>query len=116
MAKKREYYGYAEDTDLFNLVDKLEDIVICVDLQIERKKKLDRKQRQLPRGQLSTWNGDLETYADWKLCMQEMLVYDSERLNLSTLKSQIVGNQIPLILNLLYNVEDMADCFGNPLW
>ena len=43
--------------------------------------------------------------------MQEMLVYDSRRLNLTTLKAQIVGNQKPHILNLLYNVEDLDECW-----
>ena len=52
MAKKCEYYGDADDTELFNLVDKLEEMMIRVDLKIEKKKELDRKQRQLPRGQL----------------------------------------------------------------
>ena len=33
------------------------------------------------------------------------------RLALSTLKSQIVGNQKPHILNLLYNVEDLDECW-----
>ena len=36
-----------------------------------------------------------------------MLDYDSQRLNLSTLKAQIVDNQKPFIMSLLHNVEDM---------
>ena len=43
--------------------------------------------------------------------MEEMLLYDSESLNLSTLKVQIVGKDKPLIMEFLHNVEDLEEAF-----
>ena len=44
--------------------------------------------------------------------MNDMLIYDSEYLNLSTLKDQIKGKDKTHILNLLFNVESKAEAFS----
>ena len=43
--------------------------------------------------------------------MLDMLCYDIEGLNLSTLKSQITGNNKSQILDYISNVEDVAEAF-----
>ena len=58
-----------------------------------------------------TWSGQLEDYIDFKKSMQEFLCYELEGLNLSTLKTQIVGKDKPLILDYLYNVESIKEAF-----
>ena len=94
------------------LADKLENLIAKIDKKLEDKMILERKTRQLPRGRLLYWDGSVEGYHDFKLQMCDMLTYDSEFLNLSTLKDQIKGKDKTHILNLLFNVEDVAEAFS----
>ena len=57
------------------------------------------------------WSGALEYYVDFKKSMLEMLCYDIQGLNLSTLKAQIVAKDKSTILDYLYNVEDIEKVF-----
>ena len=92
------------------LADKLENLIAKIDKKLEDKKIFERKTRQLPRGKLLFWDGSVESYHDFKLQMTDMLIYDSEYLNLSTLKNQIKGKDRSHILNLLYNVNRSILC------
>ena len=71
----------------------------------------ERQTRQLPRGKLITWNGEVESYHDFKMQMNSFLIYDDEYLNLSTLKDQIKGRDMNHISTLLHNVEDKNEAF-----
>ena len=55
--------------------------------------------------------GNLEDYVSFKRSMLEMLVYDVEDLNLSTLKNQITGKNKEQILDYICNVEDIQEAF-----
>ena len=82
-------YGEAEDEDLNFLEDKLEDLIMQIDQQIEDRRIINRKLKQLPRGEIMTWDCSVESYIDFKRQMTDMLIYDLESLHLSTLKAQI---------------------------
>ena len=47
------------------LEDKLEDLIMQIDQQIEERRIVDRKLRQLPRGEMMTWDGNVESYVDF---------------------------------------------------
>ena len=111
VARKIDLYGDADDEDLNVLLDKMENLVLKIDQKIEDKKMLDRKQRQLPRGKMMTWDGGVESYLDFKRQMMDMLIYDSESLNLSSLKAQIVGKEKNYIMDLLHNVDSKEEAF-----
>ena len=49
-------YGEADDESLNFLEDKLEDLIMQIDQQIEERRIVDRKLRQLPRGEMMTWD------------------------------------------------------------
>ena len=40
-----------------------------------------------------SWDGNVESYVEFRRQMQDMLIYDSESLRLSTLKAQISGKR-----------------------
>jgi hypothetical protein len=88
---KINMYGDADDDDLNFLEEKLEDLIMKIDAQIEERRVVDRKLRQLPRGRIMVWDTGVESYNDFKRQMQDMLIYDSDSLRLSTLKDQIRG-------------------------
>ena len=48
---------------------------------------------------------------DFRTAMHNLLVYDSEYLGLSTLKSQIVGKNKPYIMSLLLNVQKVKEAW-----
>ena len=83
---KISVYGEADDEGLNILEEKLEDQIMKIDQQIEARRVVDRKLKQLPRGKMMNWNCSVETYIDFKRQMKDMLIYDSESLRLSTLK------------------------------
>jgi hypothetical protein len=87
----------------------MESLVLKIDQKIEDKKMVDRKQRQLPRGKMMIWDGGVESYLDFKRQMMDMLIYDSESLNLSTLKGQITGKEKNYIMDLLHNVDSIKE-------
>ena len=93
MAKKIDLHGDADDEDLNFLIDKIQNLIMRIDQKLEDKKVFERKTRQLPRGKLMTWDGTCENYLDFKMQMNDFLIYDSEFLNLSTLKDQICGKE-----------------------
>ena len=66
--------------------------------KLDSAKKRDRKQQQQPKGKLPEWDGMCESYLDFKAAMHDLLVYDSEYLGFSTLKSQIAGKIEPMCL------------------
>ena len=72
--------------------------------ELDRLAKKNRKQHQQPKGKLPEWDGSCESYFDFRTFMHDLLVYDSEYLGLSTLKSQKLGKNKPYILSLLLNV------------
>ena len=80
--------------------------------QIEERRLVDRKLRQLPKGQMMSWDGNVESYVDFRKQMQDMLIYDSESLRLSTLKAQINGKEKSFISDLLYNVDSIEEAFS----
>ena len=80
--------------------------------KLENVKTKERKLRQLPKGKMMVWDTSVESYHDWKHQMQDMLIYDSDTLRLSTLKDQIKGKDNPFINDLLHNVEDLAEAFS----
>ena len=90
----------------------MENLISKIDKKLDDKKVFERKTRQLPRGNLLSWDGSVESYHDFKLQMTDMLIYDSEYLNLSTLKNQIKGKDRNHILNLLHNVESKTEAFS----
>ena len=94
------------------MADRLENLIAKIDKKLEDKMILERKTRQLPRGKLLYWYGEVEGYHDFKLQMLDMLSYDSEYLNLSTLKDQIKGKDKAHIMNFLFNVEDVPEAFS----
>ena len=100
-----------QDQALEALIDNIETLLIEIDSKIEEKKKFSRRQQQLPRGKMMVWTGNLEDYVDFKRSMLEMLVYDVEDLNLSTLKNQITGKNKEQILDYICNVEDIQEAF-----
>ena len=108
---KINVYGDADDEDLSFLEEKLEDLIMKIDAQMEERKVVDRKLRQLPRGRMMTWDTGVESYNDFKRQMQDMLIYDSDSLRLSTLKDQIRGKDKDFIADLLHNVEDLQEAF-----
>ena len=57
------------------------------------------------------WDGMCESYLDFKAAMMDLLVYDSEYLGLSTLKSQIVGENKAYVLSLLINVQKVKEAW-----
>ena len=69
-------------------------------------------QGQRTQGKMMVWDTSVESYHDWKHQMQDMLIYDSDTLRLSTLKEQIKGKDKPFINDLLHNVEDLAEAFS----
>ena len=93
--------GEADDEILNLLEDKFEDLIMQIDQQIEDRRIVDRKLRQLPRGEMMSWDGNVESYVDFRRQMQDMLIYDSESLCLSTLKAQISGKDKSFISDLL---------------
>ena len=68
-------YGEADDDSLNLLEDKLEDLIMQIDQQIEGRRIVDRKLRQLPRGEMMSWDGNVESYVDFRRQMQDMLIY-----------------------------------------
>ena len=98
LIRKLEFYMNPQDQALEELIEEIEAVLIEIGAKIEEKKKLNRKQQQLPRGKMMVWTGNLEDYASFKRCMKEMLVYDISDLNLSTLKNQITGKNKEQIL------------------
>ena len=98
IANKIDLHVDAKDEDLNFLVEKLESLVTR---KLEEKKVFERKTRKLPRGKLITWDVAVEGYHDFKMQMDNMLIYNCEYLNLSTLKDQIRGKDKNYILNLL---------------
>ena len=96
-------YGEADDEDLNFLDDKLEDLMMQIDHQIEDRV-IDRKLKQLPRGEMMTRDCSVESYIDFKRQMTDMLIHDSESLHPSTLKAKIRGKDKPFIEDLIYNV------------
>ena len=111
VARKIDLYGDADDEGLNFLLEKMESLVLKIDRKIEDKKMLDRKQRQLPRGKMMTWDGGVESYLDFERQMMDMLIYDSESLNLSSLKAQIVGKEKNYTMDLLHNVDSKEEAF-----
>ena len=105
-------YRESDDVDLNFLEDKLEDLIMQIDQQIEERRVIDRKLKQLPRREMMTWDGNVESYVDFKRQMTDMLIYDSESLNLSILKAQIYGKDKPFIEDLLYNLDSIAEAFS----
>ena len=83
-----------------------------IDQEIEDRRIVDRKLRLLPRGEMISWNGNVESYVDFRRQMQDMLIYDSESLRLSTLKAQISGKEQSFISDLLYNVDSIEEAFS----
>ena len=59
-----------------------------------------------------SWDGNVESYVDFRRQMQDMLIYDSESLRLSTLKAQINGKEKSFISDLLYNVDSIEEAFS----
>ena len=104
VANKIEIYDDADDIKLNFLVDKLENLITKID-----KKVFERKTRQLPRGNLLFWDGSVEKYHDFKLQMTNMLIYDSEYLNLSTLTNQI---KFILMNNISDHYKILLMCTG----
>ena len=94
------------------LEDKFEDLIMQIDQQIEDRRIVERKLRQLPRGEMMSWDGNVEFYVDFRRQMQDMLIYDGESLRLSTLKAQISGKERSFISDLLYNVDSIEDAFS----
>jgi hypothetical protein len=60
---------------------------------------------------MMTWDGGVESYLDFKRQMLDILIYDSESLNLSSLKAQIVGKEKGHIMDLLHNVDSKEEAF-----
>ena len=96
---------------MMEMLEKMESLMVKIDQKIEDKKMLDSKQRQLPRGKMMTWDRGVESYLDVKRQMLDMLIYDSESLNLSSLKAQIVGKEKGHIMDLLHNVDSKEEAF-----
>ena len=71
------------------------ELIWQIDAKLENVKTKERKLRQLPKGKMMLWDTSVESYHDWKHQMQDMLIYDSETLRLSTLKEQIKGKDKP---------------------
>ena len=94
------------------LEDKLEDLIMQIDQQIEERRIVDRKLRQLPRGEMMTWDGNVKSYVDFRRQMKYTLIYGSESLRLSTLKAQISGKDKNFIADLLYNVDSIEEAFS----
>ena len=57
---KINMYRDADDDDLNFLEEKLEDLIMKIDAQIEDRKVVDRKLRQLPRGKIMIWDTGVE--------------------------------------------------------
>ena len=91
---------------------KLEDLIMQIDQQIEERRIVDRKLRQLPPEETMTWDGNVESYVDFRRQMKDMLIYDSESLRLSTLKAQISGKDKNSIPDQLYNVDSIEEAFS----
>ena len=93
-------------------MEKIENLIVRIDKKLEEKKVTDRLSRQLPQAKLVTWDGSVESYLDFRRQMDNMLQYDCEYLNLSTLKDQIKGKERSYILDLLHNVDDKAEALA----
>ena len=109
--KKITVYGDEDDEELNFIEEKLEDLILKIDGQLEEKKLTDRRLKQLPRGKLMVWDGSVSQYIDFKTMMKEMLIYDSESLKLSTLKDCIQGKEKAFIAEMLYNVDSLEEAF-----
>jgi hypothetical protein len=77
---KINMYGNADDDDLNFLEEKLEELIMKIDAQIEERRVVDRKLRQLPKGRMMVGDTGVESYNDFKRQMQDMLIYDSDSL------------------------------------
>ena len=109
--RKIDAYGDPDDEDLQALYDRIDNMLDTVDDKLDAKKQREVNQRQLPRGKLMTWNGEVDSFLDFRNQMKKMLNYDIEELNLSTLKGQIVGPLKAEVLSILYNVKDMKEAW-----
>ena len=109
--RKLDAYGDPDDDHLQHLYDKLDGLLDTVDTKLDTHKQREVKQRQLPRGKMMKWNGEVSSYLDFKNQLSKMLVYDIEELNVSTLKDQIIGPEKNHIHSILHNVTDMAEAW-----
>ena len=109
--RKLDAFGDPDDNHLQHLYDKLDGLLDTVDTKLDTYKQREVKQRQLPRGKMTKWNGDASSYLDFKNQLSKLLVYDIEELNISTLKDQIIGPDKSHIHSILHNVTDMAEAW-----
>ena len=94
---------------LGDIVSTLVNLKRKITKQVDDLDKRDRESRQMPKSILPSWDGNQSTYLTFKAAITNVLCYDNQYLNISTLINQIKGTEKGKITNMLQNVNSLRE-------
>ena len=98
---------------LSKLEDKLQKMKKRLAKEIDSKHRQMEQRRNLPKAVIPIFDTDHpESFLDFEYNMTNILVYDNEHLNISTLTSAIIGSQRQKVLNSIRHKTSIEDIWS----